>query len=113
MNFDVQKIKLKQLPLNSKVMQAYLNNLDEVAQLYDYEPVIDGFNSVIQDKAKDKTDRKLLVDVLLKQYEAVDTSESVKSNINSLLDENTFTICTAHQLNIFTGPLYIILVNLN
>jgi hypothetical protein len=32
----------------------------------------------------------------------------VKQNIQSLADQNTFTVTTAHQPNIFTGPLYFI-----
>ena len=53
-------------------------------------------------------DRRLLVEQLEKQYEGLNESDSVKDNIKSLLDENTFTICTAHQPNIFTGHLYFI-----
>ncbi|MGZ5283365.1 MAG: bacillithiol biosynthesis cysteine-adding enzyme BshC [Bacteroidia bacterium] len=32
----------------------------------------------------------------------------VTDNISALLQENTFTVTTGHQLNIFTGPLYFI-----
>jgi len=32
----------------------------------------------------------------------------VKKNIEALLSEDTFTITTAHQNNLFTGPLYFI-----
>lgn len=53
------------------------------------------------------TNRKVLVEHLLGQYGDKATGV-VKSNIEALLRENTFTICTAHQPNIFTGPLYFI-----
>jgi bacillithiol biosynthesis cysteine-adding enzyme BshC len=42
------------------------------------------------------------------QYKQVAHSTEVKENIQLLLKENCFTITTAHQNNIFTGPLYFI-----
>ena len=50
----------------------------------------------------------MLAEQLEQQYLSVETSSTVKNNISALLDENTFTICTAHQPNIFTGHLYFI-----
>ena len=35
-------------------------------------------------------------------------SEKTKNNIDALTSANTFTFTTAHQNNIFTGPLYFI-----
>ena len=52
--------------------------------------------------------RELLVEVLKEQYQTVDAFPAVHQNIDSLLSTNTFTICTAHQPNLFTGPLYFI-----
>jgi len=52
--------------------------------------------------------REVLVNELKKQYGSVETSELVKKNIKSLLSPETFTVTTAHQNNIFTGPLYFI-----
>ena len=42
------------------------------------------------------------------QYAGIRVSEKVKQHIELLADENTFTVTTAHQPNIFTGPLYFI-----
>ncbi len=51
--------------------------------------------------------RTVLVNVLLDQYKDLDDKR--KNNlILQLKNENTFTICTAHQPNIFTGYLYFI-----
>lgn len=52
--------------------------------------------------------RKVLVDVLKKQYELVEKTSIVSKNIDLLANENTFTITTGHQLSLFTGPLYFI-----
>ena len=56
----------------------------------------------------DNKKRKLLKNSLIKQYEKIDCSNKVMANINQLNNENTFTVTTGHQLNIFTGPLYVI-----
>ena len=45
---------------------------------------------------------------LQKQYAGLELSEKASTNIQSLLNENTFTVTTAHQPNIFTGPLYVV-----
>ncbi len=50
--------------------------------------------------------RTTLVNVLKEQYSNVEASERTLDHINSLQEENTFTITTGHQLNLFTGPLY-------
>ena len=52
--------------------------------------------------------RKVLVDELRNQYAPIQITAAVKANIDALLMENTFTVCTAHQPNIFTGHLYFI-----
>ena len=52
--------------------------------------------------------RKVLVDQLKKQYSKVKLYKETSKNINSLIDSNTFTITTGHQLNLFTGPLMVI-----
>ncbi|MFZ9847295.1 MAG: bacillithiol biosynthesis cysteine-adding enzyme BshC [Flavobacteriales bacterium] len=55
-----------------------------------------------------KTDRKLLVSKLNEQYSSFDVHEKVSANIESLLDENTFTVTTGHQLCLLGGPAYFI-----
>ena len=56
----------------------------------------------------DHSARLVLLHELTKQYEELAISELVKTNIASLQDENTFTVVTGHQLNLFGGPLYIV-----
>ena len=50
--------------------------------------------------------RAALVSSLKLQYKDIEASEAIAQNIESLKLENTFTVTTGHQLNIFTGPLY-------
>ena len=55
-----------------------------------------------------KDSREVLFKELDQQYENFETSSLLKKNIKSVLSDNTFTVTTGHQLNIFTGPMYII-----
>jgi bacillithiol biosynthesis cysteine-adding enzyme BshC len=51
----------------------------------------------------------VLVSALRKQYtDLLASSSTVAQNIDLLAEDNTFTVTTGHQLNIFTGPLYFI-----
>lgn len=54
-------------------------------------------------------DRKLLSETILNQYQKIDISTPVKTNIESLQNENTYTVVTAHQLSTFGGPLYYVI----
>ncbi len=78
---------------------------------YIHEPFSEeAFKQQIELKKKhfSASQRELLVKVLQNKYTTVSTTDLVKSNIESLADENTFTITTGHQLSIFTGPIYFI-----
>jgi bacillithiol biosynthesis cysteine-adding enzyme BshC len=52
--------------------------------------------------------RKLLHAELVKQNEILTLSDKTKNNLDLLLNENSFTVTTGHQLNLFGGPLYFI-----
>ncbi|MEO6838792.1 MAG: bacillithiol biosynthesis cysteine-adding enzyme BshC, partial [Ginsengibacter sp.] len=75
---------------------------------YEHPVNIEGIKSAIAERKKFNTNRKLLVDQFKDQYEKFDDCDAIQVNIHALLDENTFTICTAHQPNIFTGHLYFV-----
>ncbi|MEZ4841193.1 MAG: bacillithiol biosynthesis BshC [Flavobacteriaceae bacterium] len=46
------------------------------------------------------------MNVLSDQYKNVEKSEKDNREFGNLKLENTFTVVTGHQLNLFTGPLY-------
>lgn len=52
--------------------------------------------------------RDALVRTLNRQYEGYEIPDRVSRNIASLGQSATYTITTGHQLNLFTGPLYVI-----
>lgn len=75
---------------------------------YKYDVNLDSFQTIIDTKKANPIDRQTLVEVLREQYADIETNEKVRQNIEALLDENTFTVITAHQPSLFTGPLYFI-----
>ena len=52
--------------------------------------------------------RRTLYDVLLQQHSVSQISVNQHLNLDSLLSENTFTVTTGHQLNLFTCPVFFI-----
>ena len=66
------------------------------------------YSKPLPKKGAQNLDRQTLVQVLQKQYESVESTPAVQQNLQALLQPNTFTICTAHQPNLFAGPLYFI-----
>jgi bacillithiol biosynthesis cysteine-adding enzyme BshC len=71
-------------------------------------PSLKGLQKAIETRKNFATRRDVLVQELKKQYSSVAASTLVNKNIEALLSPDTFTITTAHQNNIFTGPLYFI-----
>jgi bacillithiol biosynthesis cysteine-adding enzyme BshC len=67
------------------------------------------FEKQIADKSKNYSPelRSNLVHELEKAY-VVHASSEVRNNLDLLKKEETYTITTGHQLNIFTGPIYFI-----
>lgn len=94
----------------SKTLLAYLAADEELANFYGNSPDISGFAKQIELKSSFTiNNRTILVDQLKRQYGTVlADSPQVAANIELLMDQNTFTVTTGHQLNIFTGPLYFI-----
>lgn len=94
----------------SRLIIDYLNQNQSVKSYYNRFPSKENFLEQIKEKTNNYPDsnRKILVDSLLKQNNAIDLSLATHNNIKLLLDSNTFTITTGHQLNLFTGHLYFV-----
>ena len=88
----------------------YLQQKDALRPFYHRFPLVQNFKDQITEKARSfaPENREILVATLQKQYRDVAAPDAVKNNISSLAGQNTFTVTTGHQLNIFTGPLYFV-----
>lgn len=108
MLFTAQRIPYQQTKAFAKIALDYIKQSDTLTPFFSHPPNIEGIAQAIQQKKQQPVNRQLLAKVLHQQYADVQTSDIVKRNIELLTSENTFTICTAHQPNIFTGHLYFI-----
>ena len=88
----------------------YIDEDPVLKPFYKYKPEIQSFAKVIQDKKKEFTSEKrhLLKSVFIKQYAAMPEDDLAKMQVERLGNENTFTVTTAHQPCLMTGPLYVI-----
>ncbi len=103
---NVTLIPYAEVPQVSSRDKAYAREDESLRPFYKYPVTIASFAQVIEDKKKETIDRKTLVKVLVEQYDRIGVTKNVGENIRALQDENTFTIVTAHQPTLFTGPLY-------
>ena len=131
MKFKASSISYRSSGLFTALINDYIEAKGTAQSFVNYTPNIDGYKKAIEQRASFPTNRKILVQVLQNQYtqlskelndsnvlnnkglnnNAFNNKEAFKlvnDNVNLLLKENTFTVTTAHQPNIFTGPLYFI-----
>ncbi len=106
--FTSNKIPYRQTNAFSKLVLDYIDAVPALDDFYSYKADIEGLKKAVSDRDNFPINRKLLVDTLNNQYASLKLSDKLQANIALLYNENTFTVCTAHQPNIFTGHLYFI-----
>lgn len=94
--FDEQALNLT---YNQSAYQQYIDQTYDLAH----------FEDQMEKKVFSMEDRQRLVSALREQYNRIDTNTAVEESIESLLDTNTFTVTTGHQLSLFTGPMYFVI----
>lgn len=87
---------------------AYATEHPNLKPFIKYPVDLEAFEQVFKDKSQDNTNRQVLVEVLKEQYSRMDHTSAVLNNIESLAKPNTFTVVTAHQPSLCSGPLYYI-----
>ena len=138
MKFNATQIPYRATGLFSNLVNDYMEAKGTAQSFVEYNATLEGYKKAIKQRTSFPTNRKVLVEVLQNQYaqlekefdssniqnnnnsnnnnnnrllNSLDNKEAftlVNENVNLLLKENTFTVTTAHQPNIFTGPLYFI-----
>lgn len=106
--FQSQYIPYSDTGKFTKIVSDYINEVPALKDYYEHRVSLEGIKSAVAQRKKYNTNRSLLVDEFRAQYKDLKDCDAIQSNIDELLSENTFTICTAHQPNIFTGHLYFI-----
>jgi bacillithiol synthase len=109
---NITRLPFSDLPMLAKTDRIYAEQKPILRNFYKYHVDLQSFAQVIADKSKDATDRKTLVSALTNQYANLNQStfgnDKILEKINSLANENTFTVTTAHQPSLLTGPLYFV-----
>ncbi len=96
----------------SPALLRYLEGDPALTSFYAFSPDFSGAEQRLATR-RSPANRQVLATVLHEQYDRLSDAtaivpEAVLTNIAALANENTFTITTGHQLNIFTGPLFFI-----
>ncbi len=108
MNCTSTRLPYRQTGAFSKLAMDYIDQAEALKPFFAHPPTVKGLQQAIEARKQFSTNRDILVQELKKQYGGIETGDKVKINIDSLLSADTFTITTAHQNNIFTGPLYFV-----
>jgi bacillithiol biosynthesis cysteine-adding enzyme BshC len=104
-------MNLTQIPFEdthqfSPLFLDYIHNVPHIQSFFHHYPSIENFEAQLKEKQFSQSQRAVLVEALDKQYASIEKQPN--SIIQSLLEPNTFTVTTGHQLNIFTGTLFFI-----
>ncbi len=103
-----EKLDLSATGSFSPIFLDYLAGKAQLQPFYERTPTLASFREQINAKDFSKQQRASLTAVLQEQYQHLSMAGPVRRNLDSLNEENTYTVTTGHQLNIFTGPLYFI-----
>ncbi len=106
---QLQTIPFAKTHAFSSLFLDYTHQMAHLSDFYHLFPTLAAFKTQIQQKQtffKGSVWRDSLAAALTAQYQGMENAPI--QQINSLREENTFTVTTGHQLNIFTGPLYFI-----
>ncbi len=101
---QLEKLELEQTGGFSPLFLDYIAQKSSLKPYFKQFPDLEGFKNIIETRKFDSQNRKNLVKALQNQYKGIKNSP----DFTPLLHENCFTVTTGHQLNIFTGPLYVI-----
>ena len=106
----MQKLKIPFQEIGSipQFIKDFLN--DEIPQFRNYRFTLEHITQVIQQKSSlfSSQQRQILVQALQKQLQNFTLSEKQSHHLELLLQRNTFTVTTGHQLNLFSGPVFFI-----
>jgi bacillithiol biosynthesis cysteine-adding enzyme BshC len=90
----------------SPIFLDYIQNKEQLRSFYGHFPSVENLGNQLRAKSESfsLSNREVLYQTLEKQYSHL----PAKPDLAALKDSRTFTVTTGHQLNIFTGPLYVI-----
>ena len=115
MKYTATSIPYSATGVFSSLVNDYISGNGTARDYVPYTPNLEGIKKAIQQRKFSAIQRQTLVSVLENQYQVLGTLtdekntaafEKVQANIGLLKNDNCFAVTTAHQPNLFTGPLY-------
>jgi bacillithiol biosynthesis cysteine-adding enzyme BshC len=115
MKYTATSIPYSATGVFSSLVNDYISGNGNARDYVPYTPNLEGIKKAIQQRKFSAIQRQTLVSVLENQYQVLGTLtdekntaafEKVQANIGLLKNDNCFAVTTAHQPNLFTGPLY-------
>jgi bacillithiol biosynthesis cysteine-adding enzyme BshC len=115
MKYNATSIPYSATGVFSSLVNDYISGNGNARDYVPYTPNLEGIKKAIQQRKFSAIQRQTLVSVLENQYQVLGTLtdekntaafEKVQANIGLLKNDNCFAVTTAHQPNLFTGPLY-------
>ena len=108
MQSSFQTIPYQDTGYFTPIVADYLMGNEKLQPFFQHPPNWNGLAEAITSRKQSPVNRELLVEVLTQQYATLTLTPRLLENLALLKQANTFTVTTAHQPNIFTGPLYFI-----
>lgn len=105
---EIKKYTYDQITQLSLKDSMYILSPEKLKTFFNWDAKLDSFEHVMKAKSSQKIDRAILTEVLLEQYQNFENNHFQLKLIEQLKDDNTYTITTAHQPSLLTGPLYYI-----
>ena len=105
------ELAFEEHPFLNKEANDYLQEVELLKHFYAYPPSINSIPDVIAKRSGFPLEkREILVNQIHKQYDGIGVSKDhlIRNQIDSLRDQNTFTITTGQQIHIALGPLFFI-----
>jgi bacillithiol biosynthesis cysteine-adding enzyme BshC len=108
MDWTSTRLSYRQTGYFSRIITDYQDQAAELSPFYRHAVSPEGLRAAMEARKQSPVNRAVLVEALRELYAGAKPAPMVEQNIEKLAEENTFTVCTAHQPAIFTGHLYFI-----
>ncbi|MCF6270438.1 MAG: bacillithiol biosynthesis cysteine-adding enzyme BshC [Melioribacteraceae bacterium] len=104
------QIDYSDIPGNQNLFLDYIYEFENVSTFYpkDFRNNDDFLKTFDELTHYNRPHRKVISEIIKKQYSNFKISKQTESNISSLASEKTFAIVTGQQVSLFGGPLYTI-----
>lgn len=109
-SFNRSEISFKNTHAFDDLIVNYIEENSFFNDFYAFEASPAGIRQVISSYQNSRLQRQNVKDIISKQYSLADITQihvKVQENVGLLSQDNSFTVTTGHQLNIFSGPLYV------